>query len=63
MIDDRKSYLNGMECVSNGVKRYQILMYEKCINLFSNFDWLKSKFSQGVEVFMNTDPSSYPFYF
>ena len=36
MIDDRKLYLNCMKCVSNGVKRYQILMYQnmwcqKCI--------------------------------
>ena len=29
MIDDRKSYLNRMKCVWNGVKRYQILMYQK----------------------------------
>ncbi len=52
MIDDRKLYLNCVKCVSNGVKRYQILMYQKHVksafNLLSNFDRLKSvsKFSQ-----------------
>ncbi len=51
MIDDRKSYLNRMKCVWNGVKRYQILMYQKHVksvfNLLSNFECLisVSKFS------------------
>ncbi len=29
MVDDRKPYLNCMKCVWNGMKRFQILMYQK----------------------------------
>ncbi len=46
MINDRKSYLNCMKCLLNGVKRYQILMYQKHVksvfNILFNFDRLKS---------------------
>ncbi len=56
MIDDRKSYLNCMKCVWNGVKRYQILCIKTVSkvnqNKGSNFDLLKSvsKFSQGNRI-------------
>ena len=62
MIDYRKSYLNCIKYVWNGVKRYQILMYQKdaksVFNLLSNFDRLKivSKFSQGLHTFVFPAP-------